>query len=362
MSTPVNFTSPLTSSSNSNVVGSDRIVFMGTPEFAQVCLKALSEVGMNIVGVVTIADKTMGRGLKVQFSAVKQYALDLDVPILQPLSLKDPDFINELEALNADLFIVVAFRMLPKAVWNMPRLGTFNLHASLLPLYRGAAPIQRALWNGETETGVTTFLLDEEIDTGAIIERETVAISPTDNAASLHDKLLYVGKNLVISTAKKLLLGQVSALEQNKVELNLDLNSEKLPIAPKILKEDCYLNWDQTAEKVLLQIRALSPYPGAIALFKNTKTGNIIPFKVFDATISHNLSTRYKQGCWHSDYHHFLEISCGNGISISLTKLQIPGKKTLTIEEFLKGFRCEPSEDFVFCNYEPFASVSKPAM
>lgn len=321
---------------------SPRIVFMGTPEFACHCLQALCEAGLPVCAVVTVPDKPVGRGRKVQASPVKTYAEAQGLPVLQPEKLKDPGFLTALAAYRADLFIVVAFRMLPKDVWGMPPLGTFNLHASLLPRYRGAAPIQRAIWNGETETGITTFLLDEHMDTGALLMQERIPITPDDNAGSLHDKLMTAGGPMVVATAKGLLDGTLNGRPQT------DTPVDTLPVAPKIFKEDCYLDWRLPAEKLRLQVRALSPYPAAIALFSDPESGLSIPFKIFEVKIIDNLLTSYQQGQFFTDGRHFLNIACGNGGCIAIETIQMPGKKTLTIEEFLRGFRFPGTGRFVF--------------
>ena len=321
---------------------SPRIVFMGTPEFACHCLQSLCEAGLPVCAVVTVPDKPIGRGRKVPASPVKTYAEAQGLPVLQPERLKAPDFLTALAAYRADLFIVVAFRMLPKEVWGMPPLGTFNLHASLLPRYRGAAPIQRAIWNGETETGITTFLLDEHMDTGALLMQERIPITPDDNAGSLHDKLMTAGGPMVVATAKGLLAGTLRGRPQTEA------TAASLPVAPKIFKEDCYLDWRLPAEKLLLQVRALSPYPAAIALFSDPENGISIPFKIFGVKIIDKLLTSYQQGQFFTDGRHFLNIACGNGECIAIDTIQMPGKKTLTIEEFLRGFRFPETGRFVF--------------
>ncbi len=334
---------------------SPRIVFMGTPEFACYCLQSLCEAGLPVCAVVTVPDKPVGRGQKVQASPVKTYAEAQGLPVLQPAKLKDPDFLAALAAFEADLFIVIAFRMLPEVVWSMPELGTFNLHASLLPRYRGAAPIQRAIWNGETETGITTFLLDEHMDTGAILMQERMPITPDDNAGSLHDKLMTAGGPMVVATAKGLLEGRLNGRAQTEMPDTPTEAATALPVAPKIFKRDCYLDWRLPADRLLLQIRALSPYPAAIAWFSDPEKGISIPFKIFearkDAIKRHNLLTTYQQGHFVTDGRHFLNIVCGAGESISITKLQIPGKKTLTIEAFLRGF-CFPEAGSFFLPVE----------
>lgn len=327
-----------TSAQNSN-----RIVFMGTPEFASGCLRKLVESGMNVVAVVTMPDKPIGRGQKLGMSDVKKTALELGIPLLQPSKLKDPVFLEELRSYRADLQIVVAFRMLPKEVWNMPRLGTFNLHASLLPKYRGAAPIQRAIWNGETESGVTTFLLDKDLDTGSIVYQEKIALTPEETAGSLHDKLLEIGAPLVVKTANDLFEGKVTPYPQTVKP------GETIPEAPKIFKQDCILDFKQyPARSLHQQIRALSPYPGAIAQLKNLQNQEIIPIKVLEAEIVKNTSKEISPGSMHCDGKHFLHIQCNDGSELKIKRLQIPGKKVLSIEDCLRGFRIEDEKNYIF--------------
>lgn len=317
-----------------------RIVFMGTPEFASGCLKALLQAGLNVVAVVTMPDKPIGRGQKTGMSDVKRTALDAGLPVLQPQKLKDPDFLAQLAAFHADLQIVVAFHMLPKEVWSMPPLGTFNLHASLLPRYRGAAPIQRTIWNGEKESGVTTFLLDKDLDTGAILFQEKIPLAENETAGSLHDKLLTIGAPLTVRTARALFNNSVQPIPQ-KVS-----DTENLPDAPKIFKKDCFLNFHQPARSVLQHLRALSPYPGAIACLHQFSTGKTLPVKLIDACMDSRNKKSYEQGRFVSDNKHFLSICCGDGNFVSIKKLQLPGKKQLTIEECLRGFRVDENQDF----------------
>ena len=254
-----------------------RIVFMGTPEFATGCLKTLVENGYNVVGVVTVADKPAGRGKKMSESSVKQYAQTQGLPLLQPEKLRDEDFLKMLEEWNADLQVVVAFRMLPEAVWKMPKLGTFNLHASLLPDYRGAAPINWAVINSDTESGVTTFMIDEKIDTGAILLQEKVTITETMSAGELHDELQVVGSNLIMKTIDGLVNKTIEPVMQDKREIYKQ--------APKLFKENCKIDWTQTSENIYNLIRGLSPYPAAwtelqiddkIVSFKIIKTQKIV--------------------------------------------------------------------------------------
>ena len=234
-----------------------RIVFMGTPDFAVASLKALVVGGYDIVGVVTAPDKPAGRGKKLAQSAVKKYSLENNLKILQPIKFKNPDFLKELEALKADLQVVVAFRMLPALVWDMPRLGTFNLHGSLLPQYRGAAPLNWAIINGEAKTGVTTFLLDHEIDTGKILFREEIKIDENDTVGDIHDRLMEIGAGLVMKTVDALAAGNVKPIPQDKMV------DEEIKHAPKIFKEDCKIDWSKNLEIIRNLVRGLSPFPAA---------------------------------------------------------------------------------------------------
>ncbi|MES2836955.1 MAG: methionyl-tRNA formyltransferase [Bacteroidota bacterium] len=306
-----------------------RIVFMGTPEFAVTILDAIVKSGYNVVGVVTVPDKPAGRGQQLHQSAVKQYALQHNLPLLQPEKLRDENFITALKNWNADLQIVVAFRMLPQVVWAMPAKGTFNLHASLLPQYRGAAPINWAIINGEKESGVTTFFLDEHIDTGKIILNEKVTINPNDCAGDLHDNLMNTGAKLVVKT--------IDLIEQNKVEAqpqNLFAEAE-LKHAPKIFKDDCKINWTKNPQNIINLIRGLSPYPTA---FTNlSRDGEIISVKVFKAEfLEENHS--YKIGTVISDNKNYLKVAVNSGF-INLLDIQLAGKKRLAVQELLKGFK-----------------------
>ena len=300
-----------------------RLVFMGTPDFAVASLNALVEAGFNVVGVVTAADKPAGRGQKLQESAVKQYAVAKGLKVLQPLKLKDPDFIQELQDLQADLQVVVAFRMLPEVVWDMPAKGTINLHASLLPQYRGAAPINHAIINGEKESGVTTFFLKHEIDTGDIIFSERVAIGEDETAGELHDQLMNVGAGLLVKTVK--------AIEEGNYTEQPQVQSDSLKHAPKIFKEFCLINWDQPAKTVYNLIRGLSPYPTAF-----TKLGDKT-LKVFKAELD-NETPDIAAGKFLSDGKTYLKFAAKGGY-IKLTDLQYEGKKRMTVEEFLRGMR-----------------------
>ncbi len=310
-----------------------RIVFMGTPEFAVASLRALVEAGCNIVGVITAPDKPAGRGMKLTESAVKKYAAKTGLHILQPQKLKNPDFLAELKALNADLQVVVAFRMLPEVVWSMPPLGTINLHGSLLPQYRGAAPINWAIINGEKETGVTTFKLKQEIDTGDILLQEKILIGENDTAGQLHDVMKEIGANLLVTTVKGIADGSLLETPQSKI---IDQAGE-LKRAPKILTETCTINWDKTCGEIYNLIRGLSLHPGSITKFEG-RTLKIYQSK--KEVVSHNSSP----GQWFTNNKSFLKFACADGY-IYVTELQLEGKKRLMVEDFLRGFR---SENFTY--------------
>jgi methionyl-tRNA formyltransferase len=310
-----------------------RIVFMGTPEFAVASLNALIEAKHNVVGVVTMPDKPAGRGHKLQFSPVKQYALEHGLRILQPEKLKNDDFLAELKSLQADLQIVVAFRMLPEVVWNMPPLGTFNLHASLLPQYRGAAPINYAIIRGEKETGVTTFFLTHEIDTGKIILQQKIAVSDDDNAGSVHDKLMVLGARLVCETVDLIAAGEVNALDQGLIISK----NEILKSAPKIFKDDCIIRLDESPENIHNFVRGLSPYPTARIDVELPVTNEIVQLKVYESKpeyTHHDL----KLGSVISDAKTFLKIAVQDGF-IHLITIQAPGKKAMPVTDFLRGLR-----------------------
>ncbi|WP_461790096.1 methionyl-tRNA formyltransferase [Pedobacter sp.] len=300
-----------------------KIVFMGTPDFAVASLDALKNAGFDIVAVVTAADKPAGRGQKLSESAVKKYAVEHGLKVLQPLKLKDPDFINELEQLKADLQVVVAFRMLPEVVWNMPPKGTINLHGSLLPQYRGAAPINHAVINGETETGVTTFFLKHEIDTGDVIFSAKTEITDEDTAGTLHDKLMHIGADLIVKTVKAI-------DENNYTEMPQPMNTE-LKAAPKIFKDFCEINWNQDLQTVYNHIRGLSPYPTA---FTSLNGKSLKVFKV-----EKDLTTPIQSaGTFETDGKTFLKFATENGY-IKLLELQLEGKKRMMVDEFLRGVR-----------------------
>lgn len=319
-----------------------RIVYMGTPEFAVAPLDELIRNGHKVVGVVTVADKASGRGLKVNESAVKKYAVEHGIPVLQPVSLKDPEFLEALKAWKADLFVVVAFRMLPKAVWEIPRLGTFNLHAALLPQYRGAAPVNWAVINGEKTTGVTTFMIDEGMDTGRIMYRNVCQIGPEDNAGDVHDRLMELGAKLVNTT--------VDAIIENNVEFRIQKSfiqgSEILKPAPKITRELCHIDWNCTVKRLHDLIRGLSPYPGAFT--ELSKDGKTVQMKIFGsrkiegeayaALLAENGLTGAEPGTVLSDGKSYLAIAAADG-ALSVTELQISGKKRMAAKDFLIGFR-----------------------
>jgi methionyl-tRNA formyltransferase len=302
-----------------------RIIFMGTPDFAVASLDALINAGLNIVAVVTAPDKPAGRGQKLNESAVKKYAVEKGLPVLQPVKLKDPEFIEALKAFNADLQVVVAFRMLPEIVWNMPPKGTINLHASLLPDYRGAAPINWAVINGENQTGVSTFFLQHEIDTGNVIFSETVEIGDDETAGIVHDKLMQTGAELLVKTVKAIETGDYTETPQKHVA------GSEPKHAPKIFKEDCLINWNQPAQKVFDHIRGLSPHPAAYTMFKD-KT-----FKIYTAELLHKEPGIQPSG-FLSDSKTYLNFACLDGF-ISVKDIQIEGKKRMSVEEFLRGFR-----------------------
>lgn len=300
-----------------------RIVFMGTPDFAVASLDILVQHQYNIVGVVTAPDRPAGRGQKLTQSAVKKYAVKHNLNVLQPEKLKDKAFLEELRALNADLQIVVAFRMLPVVVWDMPPLGTYNLHGSLLPNYRGAAPINWAVINGETVTGVTTFKLRHAIDTGSTLLQKEVPITETDTAGTVHDKLMEVGAQAVLETVQLIAKGDVQLKEQ-------DLTGSYKK-APKIFREDCQINWEQPTKQVYDQIRGLSPYPAAWTMLYEQQ------LKLFNVTpeiVEHT----HKPGEPISDGKNWLKFATQDGF-IHANVLQLEGKKSMTTEEFLKGYR-----------------------
>lgn len=306
-----------------------KIVFMGTPEFAVASLDILVKNGYNVVGVVTVPDKPAGRGQQLQQSAVKKYAVEKGLRIMQPEKLKDENFINELKSLNADLQIVVAFRMLPEVVWNMPPLGTYNLHGSLLPKYRGAAPINWAVINGETESGVTTFKLKHEIDTGNMLFQVKTPITKTTTAGELHDSLMHIGADLILKTVK--------AIESGNYELKPQDDTQSIH-APKIFKDTCKINWNSSSEKIYNLIRGLSPYPTAYTEYID-KNNQAVSIKLFITEVE-TTSVNSNPGTVSSDGKTFMKVACNDGY-INIKELQMAGKKRMTIEEFLRGFKIE---------------------
>lgn len=308
-----------------------RIVFMGTPEFAVPSLRALVEGGYNVVGVVTTPDKPAGRGQRLHESDVKVAARDLGLPVLQPEKLRAPEFVEAMQALRPDLGIVIAFRMLPETIWAMPRLGTFNLHASLLPQYRGAAPINRAIINGETETGVTTFLLNHEIDKGAILAQERMPILPEDNVGTLYDKLMHAGTKLVTETVDRIAAGDIAPVEQQHID------ESTLRSAPKIFKEDCRIDWTRPGTEIVNLVRGLSPYPAAWSELRREDETEGLTVKIFAARFE---ATAHDAACGtiESDCRTFVRVACADGW-IALEELQIAGKKRLPVRELLLGWR-----------------------
>ncbi len=306
-----------------------RIVFMGTPEFAVPSLRALVEGGYNVVGVVTVPDRPAGRGQKLHQSDVKVEALRLGLPILQPEKLKAEEFVEAMRELAPDLGIVIAFRMLPEIIWAMPRYGTFNLHASLLPQYRGAAPINHAIINGDKVSGVTTFLLNHEIDKGAIIGQIEVDILPEDNVGSLYEKLMSVGTSLVTESVDKIASGDITPIEQS------DIDEATLRSAPKIFKDDCKIDWNWCGERVVNFVRGLSPYPAAWSVL--CKEGVKTPVKIFDVVFEPSASD-LKNGAIECDDKRRLAVKCEDGF-IVINRLQVAGKKALGTKELLLGMK-----------------------
>lgn len=301
-----------------------RIIFMGTPDFAVPSLQILCDHGFEVVAVVTSPDKPAGRGLQIQESPVKKFAVSRNIPVLQPEKLKDPEFLAALRQLKADIQVVVAFRMLPEVVWNMPRLGTLNLHASLLPDYRGAAPINHAIINGETKTGVTTFFLQHAIDTGDIILQESVDIGPSENAGSLHDRLMMAGAGLVLKTIQLISEGGVNPVPQK---------GDSIKKAPKIFKADCRINWDQSALQVYNFIRGLSPYPAAWTTVDQQQV-KLLSVHIEEAE-GRNLPIA---GSMETDGNSFMRFAASDNW-IYVDELQWEGKKRMPVADFLRGYR-----------------------
>lgn len=298
-----------------------RIIFLGTPDFAVASLRAMVEHGKEVVAVVTAPDRPAGRGMEMQASAVKKYALQVGLPVLQPLKLKDPDFLTNLKAFKADLQVVVAFRMLPELVWNMPPYGTVNVHASLLPRYRGAAPINWAIINGELETGVTTFRLRHAIDTGEILRQRALPIGPEENAGELHDRLMKAGAEVLLET--------LEAIERGQLQANAQPEEGNWPHAPKIFTADCRIEWTESAQKIHNLIRGMSPYPCAFTTLEGKQ------LKIFSSRVVEggtNLPGALSIGA------ESLTVQCGNG-ALSLLEVQLEGKRRLGIADFLRGWR-----------------------
>jgi len=310
-----------------------RIVFMGTPDFAVASLDALVKAGYKVVGVITAPDKPAGRGMKLQESAVKKYAVEKGLNILQPEKLKNPQFLEELKALKADLQIVVAFRMLPEVVWNMPPMGTVNVHGSLLPQYRGAAPINWAIINGEKETGVTTFKLKHEIDTGDILLQEKIAITENETAGELHDVMKEVGAQVLVKTVDGLVKRTLQETPQASIvnEQQTNTRHSQLKQAPKIFTDTCKIDWNKSVDEVHNLIRGLSPFPGAFT-FLNEKM-----FKIFRSEKENNQPS-IATGSFETDGKTFLKFACRDGY-IHAKELQLEGKKRMMIEDFLRGYK-----------------------
>ena len=316
-----------------------RIIYFGTPEIAASQLEAILAAGYDVPVVVTVPDRPAGRGKQLRASEVKECALKHGLPVLQPEKLKDEDFVAQLRSYNADLFIVVAFRMLPEVIWSMPPKGTINLHASLLPQYRGAAPINHAIINGETETGLTTFILDKEIDTGAMIMQAKVAIGEKMNAGELHDALMHLGNEVIVKTIKMIEEGKVDAKSQNAV---IEKENLILKPAPKIFKEDCYIDWNKSGRDIYNFVRGLSPYPAAHAKIQNPE-GEILDLKIFETELAPKSSVDDAVFSIKTDKKSYLEVVLKDS-SIKILEIQQAGKKSMKIAEFLRGTRV--SEDW----------------
>lgn len=317
-----------------------RIVFMGTPEFAVASLDILIKNDYNVVGVVTVPDKPAGRGQQIQQSAIKKYAVEHNLNLLQPEKLKDENFIAELKSLKADVQLVVAFRMLPEVVWHMPKMGTYNLHASLLPKYRGAAPINWAIINGEKESGVTTFKLKHQIDTGNILFQEKVKIEPTTTAGELHDKLMLVGAELILKTVSEIERSFVSGKELDFLPQDDQLACH----APKIFKEDCQIDWTKPGNEINNFIRGLSPYPTAFTQLKNGED-QIQLVKIFNSKFE-IFPPNHPNGLLLTDNKTYLKVFCEDGL-IEVEEIQLQGKKKIGIREFLRGFKVKDKAMFL---------------
>ncbi len=304
-----------------------KIVFMGTPEFAVASLDALVQAGCNVAAVVTAPDKPAGRGMKLQSSAVKIYALEKGIPVLQPEKLKSPEFIETLQSYKADLQVVVAFRMLPEIVWSMPPLGTINVHGSLLPQYRGAAPLNWAIINGDTETGITTFRLQHEIDTGDILLQEKLEIGKEETAGELHDRMKVLGASVLLKTIKAIAENQLQAMPQK------DLQQEPIRHAPKIFTETCRINWNEGVDHIHNLVRGLSPFPGAFTRFQD-KTLKI--YRAGKEILAHDAAP----GSFLTDHKTYLKFAAADGY-LYVKEIQLEGKKKMKVEDFLRGYRFE---------------------
>ena len=324
-----------------------KIIYMGTPEFAVAPLKALLDNGYNVAAVVTVPDRPKGRGLQLAESDVKKFACSKNIPVLQPEKLRDENFLKELASFDADIFIVVAFRMLPQCVWQMPKYGTFNLHGSLLPRYRGAAPINWAIMNGEKETGVTTFFIDEQIDTGKILMQEHCAVEPRETMGTLHDKLMSMGASLVVETVRGLEAGTLKAVAQDDISATATAATatatatstsklEPCP-APKITKETCRIDWNRSAQQIDAQIRGLSPYPGATTVLEGEEKS--IDVKIYSTDLCNATLQKKSVGSLTTDGKTYIRITCGDGNQLAIKELQMAGKKRMKTEDFLRGFR-----------------------
>ena len=315
------------------------IIYFGTPEIAASQLEAILAAGYDVPAVVTTPDRPAGRGKQMHASEVKECALKHGLPVLQPEKLKDEAFVEQLRSYNADLFVVVAFRMLPEVIWSMPPKGTINLHASLLPQYRGAAPINHAIINGEKETGLTTFILDKEIDTGAMIMQEKIAIGDKMNAGELYDAMMHLGNDVIVKTIKMIEEGKVQAQSQNSV---IEKENLVLKPAPKIFKEDCYIDWNKSGKDIYNFVRGLSPYPAAHAKIQNPK-GEILDLKVYEVDLALKSSEKDMINSLKTDGKSYLEVVLKDS-RIRFLEIQQPGKKAMPIAEFLRGTRV--SEDW----------------
>lgn len=315
-----------------------RIIYMGTPEFAVEPLRAIVTAGYNVLAVITAPDKPAGRGQKIQFSPVKEFGLAHGIPVLQPSNLKAPSFIEELQHINANLMVVVAFRMLPEVVWQMPEYGTLNLHASLLPQYRGAAPINHAIINGETETGLTTFFIEKEIDTGKIILTRKIAILPSDDAGALHDRLMTEGGDMMLVTLKMIETGNIKPQSQEQVIQHI----KTLHPAPKIFKENCKINWAKPSQQIHNLVRGLSPFPGAFSVLQTNGTSRQV--KIFRTSYLVE-TTGMTPGLIETDQKQKLSVITADG-KIFIDELQLEGKKRMGIAEFLRGVRIPAGSRF----------------